>query len=211
MWDSVPFRERYPTIMRAQVAEAKMAPIINSMLNSGQSIAVVMQKIDADSSLTGDERTAARTDLNTRVERQDRLSNDFWDALRSVQFAPARAARVAVAKVREVLTLDPNENNVLNTLGVALYRADQFQEALDTLTRTAAINAKSPAGDQPADWAFIAMAGWKLNQPDEARAALAKLRALAAMDRWKTNEETTRWLKEAEELIDAAATTRPAR
>lgn len=34
-----------------------------------------------------------------------------------------------------------------------------------------------------------------------ARAAVAKLRDLAASDRWKADEETAAWLKEAEALI----------
>ena len=90
---------------------------------------------------------------------------------------------------------------ILNTLGVALYRAAAYQEALDTLTRSAALNAKAAEGDQPSDWGFIAMARWQLHQEPEARAALAKLRVLAVMSRWRGNEEVARWLKEAEELI----------
>ncbi|MCY2954923.1 MAG: quinolinate synthase NadA, partial [Planctomycetota bacterium] len=134
------------------------------------------------------------------------LNDTAW---RSVRFAPVAvdAAHKAVTQARDALRGDPDKAYILNTLGVALYRADQFKDALDPLARSAAM---SPRGGDPADWAFIAMVRWKLNQPDEARAALAKLRALAEMDRWKTDEETTRWLKEAETLINRTPTTAPA-
>jgi hypothetical protein len=62
----------------------------------------------------------------------------------------------------------------------------------------------SPArayGPQPADRAFIAMTLWKLGREDEARTALKAFRELAAQERWKADEETQTWLKEAEALI----------
>ncbi len=119
-----------------------------------------------------------------------------------VRFAPVTedGAREAVAKARRAVELAPGSGSLLNTLGVALYRAGEFQEALDTLTRSAEMNAKT-LGDQPGDWAFIAMTRWRLNQADDAHAALAKLRELAAEARWKADEETKRWLQEAESLM----------
>ena len=55
---------------------------------------------------------------------------------------------------RQAVELDPENPEIRNTLGVALYRAGKFEDALNSLAISSAAYAKSK-NDQPADWAFI--------------------------------------------------------
>ncbi|MCK6478152.1 MAG: hypothetical protein L6Q35_15130 [Phycisphaerales bacterium] len=91
----------------------------------------------------------------------------------------------------------------MNTLGVALYRYGRFEQALTTLSRSDAMYVQAGRGQQPADWAFISMAHWKLGQQEKARAAFETFQTLAAADRWKANAEVLAWKKELDEMIPA--------
>ncbi|MFN0134615.1 MAG: protein kinase domain-containing protein [Phycisphaerae bacterium] len=215
VWESVPYRERFPAIQGTRAAAAKMGPIVHARLRAGESPETLRAELNADASLTPAERAAAQWALKTVLDEQrrareapfveaDTLNDAAWNAVR---FAPVEpeAATKAVADARRAVELAPKQGYYLNTLGVVLYRtakdAAEFQEALDTLVRSDAMNAKGAAGPQPADRAFIAMAHWKLGHEVEARTALAAFRELAATDRWKADAETIAWLKEAEALI----------
>jgi Flp pilus assembly protein TadD len=128
------------------------------------------------------------------------LKESAWNAIRNADTFPEVAAK-AVADARRAVALAEDKAWYLNTLGVALYRAREFKEALDTLLRCDATTAKDGYGPYPHHRAFIAMARWKLGQTDEARADFAALRELASKDRWKNDEETRRFLAEAEALL----------
>lgn len=156
---------------------------------------------------------AARVALTDHEKRQpsearrrdgeaNRLNELAWKAVR---FAPVSKAdaREAVANVRQAVELAPDNGFFLNTLGVSLYRAGEFEEALTTLTRSAALNAASPDGEQAGDWAFLAMTHHQLGHTDEAKQALQKFRAVAAATGTAlANEETQAWLEEATALIE---------
>jgi uncharacterized protein HemY len=61
----------------------------------------------------------------------------------------------------------------LNTLGVILYRAGQYQEAIARLNERVAAGASAGA---PVDWAFLALAHHRLGHKSEANRWLEKLR-----------------------------------
>jgi tetratricopeptide (TPR) repeat protein len=71
--------------------------------------------------------------------------------------------------VRLVESVAADQANALNTLGVALYRAGRFEEAIKRLDERVRIN------NVPEDWAFLAMAHHRLGNYDEPRRWLAKL------------------------------------
>ena len=73
---------------------------------------------------------------------------------------------------------EPDKGALLNTLGVAQYRAGHYREAVATLTQSARLNSEGVCGLQPADLAFLALAHHRLGEPDQARAVLGRLRAL---------------------------------
>jgi tetratricopeptide (TPR) repeat protein len=108
----------------------------------------------------------------------------------------------------------PNNFGILNTLGVALYRAGKWQDAADRLH--AAIKARPGQEGIAEDWVFLAMAHHRLQQPEEARKWLDKTRQWVekqTKDRpknetapppgvpWTTWLETQLFLAEAEALF----------
>ena len=83
---------------------------------------------------------------------------------------------VPVQMAEKVLAGFPPEQKrlVVNTLGVALYRAGRIDEAIVRLDES--VKASGGVG-LPQDWAFLAMAHHKKGNGDEARRCLEKLRS----------------------------------
>jgi WD40 repeat protein/tRNA A-37 threonylcarbamoyl transferase component Bud32 len=113
--------------------------------------------------------------------------------------AYGRALRQAEAAFRA-----SEEDNILNTLGVAQYRAGSYADALATLTKSEKRNA-TKEGSLPEDLAFLAMTQHQLGKKDEAKAMLGRLREVMKQPRWKQNAEAVGFLREAQELIEGKA------
>jgi Flp pilus assembly protein TadD len=73
-------------------------------------------------------------------------------------------AKQAVQWARRANELAPNDASLLNTLGVALYRDEQWQDAIDALQKSIELGS-----DSPHNWLFLAMAHWQLDQKDQAK------------------------------------------
>jgi tetratricopeptide (TPR) repeat protein len=114
--------------------------------------------------------------------------------------AYARALRQAEVAVR----LTPGNGLILNTLGVAQYRAGRYAEALATLTKSEELNA-TKEGSHPTDLAFLAMAQYQLGNKDVAKATLGRLRETMELPPWAKNAQAVGFLREAEELIEGKA------
>jgi tetratricopeptide (TPR) repeat protein len=120
------------------------------------------------------------------VRRPGRSEGLYQEALRAIEVC-----------VEEL----PDSAPFTNTLGVALYRLGQYEEALDTLARSDALYSALPEGAMPADVAFIAMADHRLGHAEEAQAALARLRRIMAEPEKAELEENRWFLAEAEALL----------
>jgi tetratricopeptide (TPR) repeat protein len=114
---------------------------------------------------------------------------------------PARAVELA----KRAVALAPGEGTSWNTLGVAQYRAGDWNAAIDSLMRSLSLRWGSDDGDL----FFLAMAHWQLGEKEEARQWYDKA------VRWtKTNRPDTgavrEWSAEAAQLLgigDALAPT----
>src|SRR5262249_55541740 len=73
--------------------------------------------------------------------------------------------RAAVTYARRAVNLIPTEGNFWNTLGVAYYRARDWDEALSALYRSMELREE---GDS-FDWFFLAMIHARLGHPERAR------------------------------------------
>jgi tetratricopeptide (TPR) repeat protein len=83
---------------------------------------------------------------------------------------PAVPVRLAGIALEGVNSTDPN---ILNTLGIALYRASRYDEAIRRLEQ--AIRVRDGVG-LPGDWAFLALAHHRLGHGDAARSWVDRLR-----------------------------------
>jgi len=108
-----------------------------------------------------------------------------------------RQADHAVELVSRVVKLSPDDGTIVNTLGVAQYRAGRWHEALETLVRSMELR----NGGDPHDWFFLAMSHHHLGQTDEARKWYDK--AAEWMDKNQSkDDELRRFRAEAAELLD---------
>jgi superkiller protein 3 len=104
---------------------------------------------------------------------------------------PARALQHA----KKALELAPARADY-NTLGVAQYRAGNFQEAVSALEKSMELR----KGGNSFDWFFLAMARWQLGDKKDARQWYD--RAVAWMEKNQPkNEELARFRTEAAELL----------
>jgi tetratricopeptide (TPR) repeat protein/serine/threonine protein kinase len=104
---------------------------------------------------------------------------------------PAEAMKLA----RKSIELAPRHGPSLRTLGVAQYRAGDWQAAVKTLEQSLQLQ-----GDNSWDFFFLSMAHWQLGDKTEARKWYDK--ALAWMEKNQPqNEELRRFRAEAEELL----------
>ncbi len=103
---------------------------------------------------------------------------------------------LGVKHARRAVELAPTVATPWNTLGVALYYSGQWQEAIESLQKSIELKSSAIAFD----YMFLAMAHWKLNQPEEARKWYDQ--AIKTMENDKSNdEELLRFRDEAIKLL----------
>jgi tetratricopeptide (TPR) repeat protein len=109
----------------------------------------------------------------------------------SAQREPRRAVELA----RKALELAPKDGDYWNTLGVALYRAGEYKEAVAALEKSLALQ-----GDNPFDWFFLAMAHGRLTHGEQARRHYDQ--AVQWMQKHlRRDEELERFRAEAEQTL----------
>lgn len=102
----------------------------------------------------------------------------------------------AVELAKKAVELAPQDGAISNTLGVAQYRAGEWQAAIEALEKSM----KLRSGGDASDWFFLAMSHWQLDNKDEARTWYGK--AVEWMDKNQPkNEELLRFRAEAAELL----------
>jgi serine/threonine protein kinase/tetratricopeptide (TPR) repeat protein len=107
-----------------------------------------------------------------------------------------RDAQQAIQLAKKATDTAPKIAGTWNTLGVARYRAGQWQEALAALEKSTQLS----GGGDANDWFFIAMAHWRLDHKDKAVPYFDK--AVAWMDQHQPqNNELRRFRAEAAELL----------
>jgi tetratricopeptide (TPR) repeat protein len=87
----------------------------------------------------------------------------FWATTPDLDGQYPHAAE-AVLHAQEAVRLDPEDAGIVNTLGVALYRTNNWTEAIETLQKTIELGS-----DNAHNWLFLAMSNWQLDNKPEAR------------------------------------------
>jgi tetratricopeptide (TPR) repeat protein len=106
----------------------------------------------------------------------------------------------AVKLAQLAIELHPHFAKIWNNLGVAQYRAGNWQAAVETLEKA---DSMLPAGDREHRM-FLAMAHWQLGDKDKAHARYAQGAAWIALH-GKGSEAQGRFRAEAEQLLEITA------
>jgi Flp pilus assembly protein TadD len=121
--------------------------------------------------------------------------------LATIPEAKLRDPAEAVRQARRAVALQQKNGGFWHTLGVAHYRAGDWQSALEALAKSMALR----QGGDSVDWLFLAMSHAKLGHKPEARDWYD--RATRSMDKNPApNEELRRFRAEAAELLGVAKT-----
>lgn len=107
-------------------------------------------------------------------------------------------AEQATQWARQACELAPDDGNLLNTLGVALYRQQKWQEAIKTFQKSISLGA-----DIPDNWLYLAMAHWHLDEKPEAQKWYQKSLAwkTANTDPIQSNPDQQQMFTEARQLM----------
>jgi WD40 repeat protein len=149
-------------------------------------------------------RGEALAQARRRPMEPKRLNEAAWEVVRKP--APEAAAlRRALALAEEAVRLAPDDGGIVNTLGVALYRAGQHPRAWEVLTRSEKLNTARWRVPQPADLAFLAMTAHRLGKPEQARDHLKRLQETMKRPELArpgpAQDEAREFLREAERLL----------
>jgi hypothetical protein len=134
-------------------------------------------------------RTRSAADLNGEAWR---LATDADPAQRN----PAEALRLA----EEAVQARPSDGSMINTLGVAYYRAGKFAEAIETLDRSIEVR-----GFNAEDGFFLAMAHARLGRHDQARELYRRADQSLRDQHVSMDREPSRFREEAATVLEVAA------
>jgi len=105
----------------------------------------------------------------------------------------------AVVLAQKAAENGPQAANVWNTLGVALYRAGRYTEAIDALQKSETLGGGKELGFNAL---FIAMSHWQLgNAVSSVAESAASDQSLLEMDQAQHQDEARRWYQQAVEWI----------
>ncbi len=156
----------------------------------------MIANLHGDATLSPGLREVALASAASWPEDADALNNASWEVVKSAGRSRAendRALRLSEAACR----LRPDNSDFLNALGVAQYRAEQYEKAVSTLTRSNKLN-----GDrQPADLAFLAISLHRLRRTEASRATLKHLREILRDSQAPARAEDQLFLREAEAVL----------
>jgi tetratricopeptide (TPR) repeat protein len=152
----------------------------------------------------------ARKDFNRATEHYQHAAGHDPDGTLLNEFAwflvtcPDReisSPALAVSLATQAVTLAPKSGRIWNTLGVAHYRAGNWQSAIEAFEKSMALR----SGGDAYDWFFLAMAYWRQGAKAESLAWYKK--GVEAIKTMKPHEYDLPGFKaEAEQLIGSDAT-----
>jgi WD40 repeat protein len=107
---------------------------------------------------------------------------------------------LAVREARAAAEEAPGNGAILETLGGAYYRLEDYARALEILTQAEKLTTDKE-GPEPGCLAFLAMTRHRLGQKEAARTTLERLREVMRQPRWANDDQRRGLLREAEELL----------
>jgi tetratricopeptide (TPR) repeat protein len=184
---------------RRRRALALLEPLFQRLLLKDEVIA----QLQRDARLGESIRELALSIAASWKEDPQGLNDASWEIVSSPDRSRADYDR-ALQYIEAACRLVPENGNLLNTLGLAQYRAGRYDQAQATLIRSDRLNAAASRGSIPHDLAFLAMTQHRLGHRTEALASLGRLRDAVKKPQWRSDREAQSFLYEAEVLIGAA-------
>jgi WD40 repeat protein len=197
VWDATPLPE---DVLYARVARRKIDELTQVVGLKDE----VGARLRRDRDLSEPARRVALRRLEDFEEDPGRLNDLAWEVVAAPDASPRASLRgLALRQAQRAAELAPQDEHVVNTLGVALYRASRYREALQTLRKAHQMVAEKDRSHDYWNLAFLAMAYQHLGDSGKARAYLKALRAVPAAPQAPGNEaEFQAFLREAEGLIE---------
>ena len=174
---------------------SRVEPIVAGQFKAGQLRDDVLAYLHADPDLNPELRSEALALASDWPLSPSDLETASWNVVR-LEDQGSHAYRRALRQAEAAYQLDPEIGSILNTLGVAQYRAGFDLEAIETLRRSSEWNDQ----ELTYDFAFLAMAHHRLGHIAEAQANLERLRALLEASSGVDPSDDA-FLREAEALI----------
>jgi tetratricopeptide (TPR) repeat protein len=144
----------------------------------------------------------ARLEKNLQSQPNDaKACNQLAWALAATPYEKLRDSKRAVELAKKAVELAPRDGSIWNTLGVAEYRADNWQASVEALSKSMELR----QGGDAFDWLFLSMAHWQLGHRDQARTWYEKGMAWMNTNRSK-DEELLRFRAEATQLLGVPQT-----
>jgi hypothetical protein len=185
---------------RARAHEARH--VVNRLYNELNFAEDVMKWLRADQDLSEDVRAAALELVRIRGDHIGWLNSDATIGYRTKQLS-SESQQLVLRKIELVNRLWPDHPEYVANLGKCQYRAGMHGEALANLRRARQLYRDSGQDLKPGDWAFIAMAQWRLGERKEARETMRHVATLMA----DLEDEVEPWnrlfYEEAVSLIEA--------
>lgn len=179
--------------------------IIDRVCTEQESYEAIVESICHDGFLRESVRKRALGTLNRRFARAEELQRTAWRVV-GMAGATLEDYECAVQAAREACSLFPLNALYARTLGVAQYRAGQYEHALETLTLAHKLDVEGGKGEHPADHAFLAMTLYSLGRHDEAYSELTHLRRTMEQAPWSKDEDARSFLRETEMLLERPST-----
>lgn len=196
LWDNAEAPED-TRARRAAVATARRR--VDALFSELTFSADVVARLASEPLLADEQRAIAVSIATARGDNPLQLNSAAWTIAQDPERRPEEYAK-ALRMAELACKLARNVGAYLNTLGVAQYRAGQFETALQTLEASRANN-----GDHPADVTFIALAQHRLGRSADARRSLELLKSLMRDPAYARDDLWLDFLREAERAIDPAA------
>jgi serine/threonine protein kinase len=143
---------------------------------------------------------ALRDEMVAKAPDSPRLENDLAWSLATNPDPALREPRRAIELAGQAVGQAPGERSYRNTLGVARYRAGDWEAAIEALERSMSLG----SGGDPLDWYFLAMAHWQRGEKEQARTWYDRSAAWMK-ERSSNDEELLRFRSEAAALLGSSA------
>ena len=160
----------------------------------------MMAIVNSDPKLHAVARKRVLSLVEEHTEDWSKLNDMSWGTVVKPQ-ATAAAYELALKQAQRADELNPNSMYALNTLGIALYRAGRFNEAVGALKRAVELHLKSDGNPYEGNLAFLAMSHHRLGNRAEAERYLKELRTVMNRPEAVLTAEEHNFLAEAEQTV----------